>query len=130
MHLMKRYPKADLANAQRSVGPGVPAKRRGGKCSTKPKRKRKKVTLNTYKRERLATTKSRRGSGIRETEEARALLENQLHSLYWWVFNAFKMRGFIRAKALDQLQQPVSASAEREQDDFAKAHISTKKQTL
>jgi hypothetical protein len=58
------------------------------------------------------------------------LLENQLHGLYWWVFNAFKMRGFIRAKALHELQRPPNGIAEREQDDFAKAHISTKKQTL
>jgi len=42
-------------------------------------------------------------SGIRETEEARALLQEQLHSLYWWVFNACKMKGFIRAKTLDEL---------------------------
>jgi hypothetical protein len=28
------------------------------------------------------------------------LLEDQLHSLYWWVFNACKMKGFIRAKEL------------------------------
>jgi hypothetical protein len=130
MHLMKRSPKADPADAQRSVGPDTSAKRRGGKCSTKSKRKRKKLILYTNKRERLATPKSRRGSGIRETEEARALLENQLHSLYWWVLNAFKMRGFIRAKALDELQRPANGIAEREQDDLAKTHISTKKQTL
>jgi hypothetical protein len=130
MDLMKRSPKADRANAQRSVGPDTPAKLPGGKCSTKPKLKREKVISYTNKRERLVTTKLRRGSGIRETEEARALLENQLHSLYWWVFNAFKMRGFTRAKALDELQRPANGSAEREQDDFAKAHISTKKQTL
>ncbi len=43
---------------------------------------------------------SGRSSAIRETEEARALLENHLGSLYWWVFNACKMKGFIRAKAL------------------------------
>jgi hypothetical protein len=129
MHLMKRSTKADLANAQRSLGPDTPTKRRGGKCSTEPKRKRKKIILHTNQRELLATKKSRRGSGVRETEEARALLERQLHSLYWWVFNAFKMKGFIRAKALDQLQRPANSIAEREQDDFAKAHISTKKQT-
>lgn len=46
------------------------------------------------------------GSGIREIEEARALLEKQLHSLYWWVFNACKMKGFIRAKGLHEAMQP------------------------
>jgi len=51
-------------------------------------------------RKRSARMISGRSSGIRETEEARALLENQLGSLYWWVFNACKMKGFIRAKAL------------------------------
>jgi len=44
--------------------------------------------------------KSGRGRAIRETEEARVLLESQLRSLYWWVFNACKMKGFIRAKEL------------------------------
>ena len=52
-----------------------------------------------------AAKKSDGGSGIRETEEARALLADQLNNLYWWVFNAFKMKGFIRAKALDELQR-------------------------
>jgi hypothetical protein len=40
--------------------------------------------------------------GIRETEEARALLQGQLHSLYWWIFNACRIKGFIRAKHLDE----------------------------
>lgn len=54
-----------------------------------------------------STNKRRRGrsgtraTGIRETDEARALLQRQLHSLYWWVFNACKIKGFIRAKGLD-----------------------------
>src|SRR5438552_16015472 len=43
----------------------------------------------------------RRASGIRETEEARALLEDQMHGLYWWIFNAFRIKGFIRAKGSD-----------------------------
>jgi hypothetical protein len=54
------------------------------------------------KRRSRATRKLRRASSIRETEEARALLEKQLHSLYWWVFNACKMKGFIRAKGLSE----------------------------
>ena len=69
------------------------------------------------------------GFGIRETEETRALLEDQLHSLYWWVFNAFKMKGFIRAKALDELQQG-SANGEEpriEQRDFAEADVPLEK---
>jgi hypothetical protein len=62
-----------------------------------------------------------RASGIRETEEARALLEKQLHSLYWWVFNACKMKGFIRAKGL-------SEAAERQRDAGCDAHSSSPKE--
>jgi hypothetical protein len=40
---------------------------------------------------------------IREIEEAYALLEG-LHSLCWWVSKTCKMKGFIRAKGLDELQ--------------------------
>jgi hypothetical protein len=54
---------------------------------------------------KLPGTTANAGSGIRGAEEARALLEDQLHSLYWWVFNAFKMKGFIRAKALGELKR-------------------------
>ncbi|HAF13647.1 MAG TPA: hypothetical protein DHU55_07655 [Blastocatellia bacterium] len=74
----------------------------------------------------------KRSSGIRETEEARALLEDQLSSLYWWVFNAFKMKGFIRAKALDELQQGSTNCEEPqiEQGDFAEADASPEKQTF
>jgi hypothetical protein len=50
---------------------------------------------------KVAAKKTRHSSGIREVEETRALLEKQLHSLYWWVFNACRIKGFIRAKALD-----------------------------
>ena len=46
--------------------------------------------------------RTNQSSGIRETEEARALLESRLHSLYWWVFNACKMKGFIRARGLHE----------------------------
>ena len=52
-----------------------------------------------------ADAKKEAVTGIREVEEARSLLEEQLHSLYWWVFNAYKMRGFIRAKGMDRLQK-------------------------
>jgi len=55
-----------------------------------------------------------------------------LHSLYWWVFNAFKMKGFIRAKALDKLQRSVAAGEEShaERDDFADDDVSPEKQTF
>ena len=43
-------------------------------------------------------------ASIRETEQARALLQDQLHSLYWWVFNACRIKGFLRAKQLDELE--------------------------
>src|SRR5207247_2705769 len=96
------------------AAPGMPAKRRSGKRSTKPARKNKESSNMIGSR---VAKKSDGGSGIRETEEARALLADQLNSLYWWVFNAFKMKGFIRAKALDELQRvgrPDSATyAER-----------------
>lgn len=39
---------------------------------------------------------------IRETEAATRLLERQLHSLYWWLFNASRIKGFLRAKQLDE----------------------------
>jgi len=61
---------------------------------------RKGARKQVRARKRSARMISGRSSAIRETEEARALLENQLGSLYWWVFNACKMKGFIRAKAL------------------------------
>ncbi len=80
----------------------------------------------------LAAKKSDQGSGIREAEEARALLEDQLHSLYWWVFNAFKMKGFIRAKALDELQRSAAAGdkSHSERGDFADADVSPEEQTF
>jgi hypothetical protein len=84
---------------KRAAKAGSTASQRGG--SAKPLKQRK------WKRSRAvkdAQIKPKRKSDIREVEEARALLEDQLHSLYWWVFNAFKMKGFIRAKALDELQ--------------------------
>ena len=88
------------------------------------KHSRKKGEHNKVKR---AATKSRQGgSGIRETEEARSLLEDQLHSLYWWVFNACKMKGFIRAKAVEELQRVAANGTEinTEGHDFAEAPVS------
>ena len=70
------------------------------------KQRRKKAASSANKKvERPAKAKGNPVSGIRETQEARALLEEQLGSLYWWAFNAFKMRGFLNAKALDRSQQ-------------------------
>ena len=40
--------------------------------------------------------------GIRQAQETRSLLEQHLHNLYWWVFNAHKIRGFIQAKRSNQ----------------------------
>ena len=76
--------------------------------------------------------RAKRGSGIREVEEARALLEDQLSSLYWWVFNAFKMKGFIRAKALDKLQRTSATGDEThsEQRNLDEDRFSPEKQTL
>jgi hypothetical protein len=70
------------------------------------------------------------GSKIRESDEARTLLERQLHSLYWWVFNASKMKGFLRAKATDASQRVAQANSETQplQDGSGGAHISTQKQ--
>ena len=124
---MKRPAKAGFVDGQSGRSPSAPAKRRVGKRPEKPARKSKKFASSGNKDRRLAAArKSDRGSGIRETEEARALLADQLNSLYWWVFNAFKMKGFIRAKALDELQRAdANGSGTRpEQRDLAEAHAS------
>jgi len=101
------------------------------KLSRKQTRRDGKLASSGKKIPRPKEKTINRNSGIRETEEARALLERQLHSFYWWVFNAFKMKGFIRAKALDGLQRvggPDSAT-HAEQHGSGGVHISTKKQT-
>jgi len=86
---MKHPIKADSFDVrQRGAIPDGPAKRPIRKQSQKPSRDKKKFAGGN--------------AGIRETEEARALLQGQLHNLYWWVFNACKMKGFIRAKGLHQ----------------------------
>jgi hypothetical protein len=116
---MKRFAKTDFADSTTAA-------------NTAPE-PGKRVTKRAKKH--LSTRRKRPGKmpdggfGIRETEETRALLEDQLHSLYWWVFNAFKMKGFIRAKALDELQQG-SANGEEpriEQRDFAEADVPLEK---
>ena len=120
---MTRSAKAGSVDAQSDVGPGMPAKRQSGKRSIRRARKNKKSGNMIGSR---AAKKSDGGSGIRETEEARALLADQLNNLYWWIFNAFKMKGFIRAKALDELQRvDANGSGTRpEQRDLAEAHAS------
>jgi hypothetical protein len=85
---MKHPIKAGSFDVRQSAIPDAPARRPIRKRSEKPGRNRKKF--------------AEAGSGIRETEEARSLLENQLGSLYWWAFNAFKMKGFIQAKELHE----------------------------
>ena len=110
---MKHPIKADSFDVrQRGAIPDAPAKRPIRKQSKKPGRDKKKF--------------AGRNAGIRETEEARALLQDQLHSLYWWVFNACKMKGFIRAKTLDELQRAEVASNESQTDQrgFAEDHVS------
>jgi hypothetical protein len=107
-------------------------KRPIGKRSAKAGRKPRKSASFDAKIEQLAAKKSDQDSRIREAEEARALLEDQLHSLYWWVFNAFKMKGFIGAKALDKLQRLVTAGDEShtERGDFADDDVSPEKRTF
>lgn len=73
-----------------------------GKRSGKRARGDAKRGPSGTKRRLRRKKRTDRSSGIRETEEARALLESQLHSLYWWVFNASKMKGFIRARKLNE----------------------------
>jgi len=64
--------------------------------------KRTKKTASVAEKTPRRAKRTGGGSGIRETEEARALLENQLHRLYWWIFNACRIKGFIRAKQIDE----------------------------
>jgi len=129
---MKRSAKADSADVlQSGPSPGAPAKQRVAKRSRKQSRAGNKSATSGNKIARSSAKTRPLGSGIREAEEARALLEDQLGSLYWWVFNAFKMKGFIRAKALDELQRRsvTGHEAHVEQEDLADGHVSPKTQT-
>jgi len=112
---MKRSAKTNFADAQGGASPGAPRRRRSGKRSRKN-----------------AQDRPGQGSGIRETKEARALLEDQLSSLYWWVFNAFKMKGFIRAKRLDELQRASTNGEEphTEQGDLTETDAAPEKETF
>jgi hypothetical protein len=127
---MKRSAKVNSVNVSSAATPGVPAKQRVAKRSRKRSRTGTKGASGN-KIERSTAKTPRLGSGIREAEEARALLENQLHSLYWWVFNACKMKGFIRAKALDELQRRSATGDEThvEQGDLADDDVSPETQT-
>jgi hypothetical protein len=94
---------------------------RGAVCSTPRWMKRTKHIDSGSDEPRQAKAR-RSGSAIRETDEARALLQDQLHSLYWWVFNACRIKGFLRAKQLDELppeqrsNPPVDAAASAEDE--------------
>ena len=127
---MKRSAKANSVNVSSAATPGEPAKQRVAKRSRKQSRTGPKGASGN-KIERSAAKRPRLGLGIRQAEEARALLENQLHSLYWWVFNACKMKGFIRAKALDELQRRSASGDEThvEQGDLADDDVSPETQT-
>ena len=128
---MKRSAKANSVNVSSAATSAVPAKQRVAKRSRKQSRTGNKSATSGNKIEQSAAKTPRLGSGIREAEEARALLEDQLGSLYWWVFNAFKMKGFIRAKALAELQRRSATGDEThiEQEDLADGHVSPKTQT-
>ena len=124
--------KTGPTDLQSGGSPAKRTKRPVGKRSAKAGRKPRKSASFDAKVEQLAAKKSDLGSGIREAEEARALLEDQLHSLYWWVFNAFKMKGFIRAKGLDELERSTAAGDEShtERGDFADDDVSPEKRTF
>jgi hypothetical protein len=96
---MRRTKKSDATPGEGSPDPGTSSKRNTATRSGKKVQADKNLTPSGSKNRRRIEKKAR----IRETDEARALLENQLHGLYWWVFNAFRIRGFIRAKELDEM---------------------------
>lgn len=124
--------KGGFTDLQSGDNPATRAKRRVGKRSAKAAQRRRKSASGGAKVEQLVRKKSDLGSEIREAEEARALLEDQLHSLYWWVFNACKMKGFIRAKGLDELEHSTAAGDESHtgRGDFADDDVSPEKRTF
>jgi hypothetical protein len=68
------------------------------------------------------------GSKIRESDEARALLEEDLNRLYWWVFNASRMKGFIWAKGLHEAaERQLNASRDSETSNLKESPILTRK---
>ncbi|MFN2541477.1 MAG: hypothetical protein ABR514_04820 [Chthoniobacterales bacterium] len=58
-------------------------------------------------------------AGIREAEQARTLLQDQLHGLYWWVFNACRIKGFLRAKQLDKIEAESEGLSEKQNTEPA-----------
>ena len=60
-------------------------------------------------------------ASIREIEQARALLQDQLHRLYWWVFNACRIKGFLRAKQLDEIEAEGEGLSEKQNTEGAAA---------
>jgi hypothetical protein len=120
---MKRSAKADSVDGPTGATVGTPAKHSIGKPSAKSARKGKNFTSPGKEKRLHAMKKSHRGPRIRETEEARSLLEKQLHSLYWWVFNASKIKGFVRAKALGELQRPGNDNSTNAEEHNLDKHI-------
>ena len=49
---------------------------------------------------------------VREPEGVRAVLEKDLHRLYWWVLNACRIKGFVQAKARDEQSRAAGVSPE------------------
>jgi hypothetical protein len=117
---MKRSEKADSSTLPSTTDVGTLSNSRRRKGPGKQIRKAKKFGTHTKKRTQHPKAPVR-GSGIREAEEARALLEDQLHNLYWWVFNAFKMKGFIRAKALQELHSANDEGSSIEKDALSES---------
>jgi len=115
---MQKHTGFDFTNRATRGGASASAKSSTGKATRKSKRA---GSIPTKKRRPRDARQLHRASGIRETEEARALLEKQLHSLYWWIFNACKMKGFIRAKGL-------SEAAERQRNAGSNARSSSPKE--
>lgn len=120
---MKRSAKADSVDRPTGATVGTQAKHSIGKPSAKSARKGKNFTSPGKEKQLHAVKKSRRASRIREKGEARVLLEKQLHSLYWWVFNAAKIKGFLRAKALGELQRPGNDNSTNAEERNLDKHI-------
>jgi hypothetical protein len=122
---MNPFAKADSPVLPTRGGSDEPPRGSRGKHSGNEARRGARLASSSSKIPHRKTKRTNRSSSIRETEEARALLEDQLSSPYWWVFNGFKMNGFIRVKGLDELQHPTAAGDEShtEQGDLADDHV-------
>lgn len=93
---------------KRDARPVAQSKAAGGSSGQQGAAKRvhrsEKRRSSSPKIPRGKAKKKQPSAGIREAQEARALLEEQLNGLYWWVFNAYKIKGFTGAKAADQVK--------------------------